>query len=407
MSPTAAPADTRTASEPAVVSDGHGRPHSEQAVLSEAPPAAPAPGPRDTRSRLAVLLLLLVAVAAAAGLFAASGMPRLPDGVSTAPDVLVRPTSALPVAAVVLGLALLLRITVPRLARSGRSAVRARRDRHSDREAGTGPVELGVELEDQDTASGSTVDAGRYPVVTEPATATPSAGATTVEGTSALSISPHALELQVRCLEATLAEQDEVLAHQERALGEQRTALDEAHRQADQQAVAARETERRRVRAAVHALRDTVADVPGDVAADRVATALERLSVDAGFARPLLAPPSGAGLAVVFAAPAPAPEAGSTPPPRAAPAPSTAVHAAPAQSPAVHAAPAPAVHADPGPVSREEPVPTGDAEPLSAAASKATGAEAAAPVRVLPVPVPAPAPAPVRARRGLFRGRSS
>ncbi len=104
-------------------------------------------------------------------------------------------------------------------------------------------------------------------------------------------ISPQALLLQVRTLEATLAEEDLRLGRVRR----------EAARKADEQV----RREHDRVRVTLRVMRAVVADVPGQAAVARMETALDRLAVDDGFVRPQLSPVSTGTWPVVFAPPAP------------------------------------------------------------------------------------------------------
>ena len=165
-------------------------------------------------------------------------------------------------------------------------------------------------------------------------------------------ISPRALLLQVRSLEATLAEEDQRLD------GVRRDAFSRAEEQVRR--------EQSRVRVTLRVMRDVVAGQPGDVAVGRIEAALDRLGADPGFARPLLSSGPPTAWAVTFAP--------------------TLALAVPAAS-----GPAPAgVHV------------LADAGPADAVADT-VAATPTEPARVLPVPPPPTPAAPTRRGRRLRR----
>ena len=95
-------------------------------------------------------------------------------------------------------------------------------------------------------------------------------------------ISPRALLLQVRSLEATLAEEDQRLD------GVRRDAFSRAEEQVRR--------EQSRVRVTLRVMRDVVAGQPGDVAAGRIEAALDRLGADPLRATPaVVRAPDGLG----------------------------------------------------------------------------------------------------------------
>lgn len=119
----------------------------------------------------------------------------------------------------------------------------------------------------------------------------PAEQAPPVPGPTEAGISPQALLLQVRSLEATLAEED--------------LRLGRVRREAAQDAEDQFQREQRRVRVTMRVMRALVADQTGDAAVARMETALDRLATDPGFARPQLSPPASGTWAVGFAAPVP------------------------------------------------------------------------------------------------------
>lgn len=119
----------------------------------------------------------------------------------------------------------------------------------------------------------------------------PSDEASPVPGPSEAGISPQALLLQVRSLEATLAEEDLRLGRVRR----------EAAKDAEDQV----NREQRRVRVTMRVMRALVADQTGDAAVARMETALDRLATDSRFARPQLSPPASGTWPVAFAPPVP------------------------------------------------------------------------------------------------------
>jgi hypothetical protein len=133
--------------------------------------------------------------------------------------------------------------------------------------------------------------AGAHTVVSPGASSDEPAATAAPAGPAQPEISPQALLMQVRSLEATLAEEDLRLGRVRR----------EAAKEADDQV----RREQRRVRVTMRVMRELVADQSGDAAVARMETALDRLATDTRFARPQL-PPVGAGTwPVAFAAPVP------------------------------------------------------------------------------------------------------
>ena len=202
-------------------------------------------------------------------------------------------------------------------------------------------------------------------------------------------LSPRALQLYVRSLEAALSEQDE--------------RLDDVRRSADLQAEEVLRRDRERVRATLDVMHATLSGQPGEVAAHRIDAALARIGVEPGVTRPLLSARPSGGLVVAFGAP-PAPVA---PVVRHAPAPAAE---------AAEAVPAPAapVAGPAGQPLADAPVAAAAADPVADPATPDRPAAAAdapaapqpvppAPRRVLPVPAPPPEAAPERGRRRMRR----
>ena len=189
-------------------------------------------------------------------------------------------------------------------------------------------------------------------------------------------MSPRALLLQVRTLEATLAEEDRRLEGVRR----------DSSRRAEEQIRA----ERERVQVTLRVLREAVAGQPGDVAAARIEVALERLGAGSGFARPLLATGASSAWAVTFAPPVPLAVPGGPVPGAVtvdeAAAPEHVGAAAPEDLPAAD------VDAAAGPTGG----PPADAVPEAPAG----------PPRVLPVPPLTTSAAPARKGRRLRRSRA-
>lgn len=175
-------------------------------------------------------------------------------------------------------------------------------------------------------------------------------------------ISPRALELQVRSLEAALAEQDTRLE----AVRSEGRRLCEEHLRAD----------RVRMGAVAQALRAAIADQPTAAGIGRLESAIGRIGVEPVFARPRLVFGSG-NPAVAFAAPRPADE------------PARAAEPVPVAGPdEAHADQAPGVETD----DTAQP-PTPEPVPVRLAASS----------RVLPVPAPTVTAPPPKTRRRLRR----
>ena len=200
----------------------------------------------------------------------------------------------------------------------------------------------------------------------DPASEPPSPGTTDP-------VPPRVVDVYVRTLEATLAEQDD--------------RLHAVRRSADQRVAEVRQRQAQRVRSTLLAIREEVVDQPGEVVMNRVEAALARLGSDPKIARPLLpAAPSGS-LPVAFAA-ALERQHGQRPP---------------VQEAEALPAPTYAEPVDPDLADRE-PI---DLEPGGPAPDPADDAGTVVPHRVLPVPAPLQVTVSSRRRRRFGRSRVS
>jgi hypothetical protein len=315
--------------------------------------AVPATPPTPVRFRAARVLLVVLLVAAvavvAAGVYDAAANRLISDHLG------------LVVGALVLGLLLVVALRAPR----GRPEIASwTAEEQGDEETGAGWVRKHACATGERDVSGPETG----PVQEEAGDAP---GDTPRREVAPKDISPRALLLQVRTLEATLAEEDRRLD----------SLREETSRRAEEQIRVGRE----RVQLTLRVLRVAVAGQPGDIGAARIEAALERLGSGDGFRRPVLAAGPSAAWSVAFAPPVPFAVPGR---------PESDDPVAPEDAAA--AAPADPAH----------PVVDAAAEATAEAARNDVPETPAGPPRVLPVPPLSTPQAPTRRGRGLRRNKA-